>query len=264
MEISSPESAYQSRLEAYSLSELEDVYSYLDRDTFPERHVLIAQEIERRLKNLDASPELGAEIGGETTSPGFWRRISSSFVDVSIQALAPFIVYKMIQETFMPGAATAPTPGAGPPGGGRGRGPSPSIWGDITTQYDSVKTFIVNLFAGQPETLVQFETFGGLALVYLAYRTCWHVFGWTRSGSTPGMKELGLRLESVSGGRPTVKQSVLRFLLHHVLFVVTLGVSGLWMLWDRQKRALHDKWAGTKVVVVKRSWEKMSEERQFD
>jgi uncharacterized RDD family membrane protein YckC len=260
VETSSPESAFKSRLEAYSLSELEDVYAYLDRETFPERHVLIAQEIERRLKNLDVSPELGAEIGGETSPPGFWRRISSSFVDVSIQALAPFIVYTMIQKTFIP--SSEPAPGA--PGGGRGRGPSPGIWGDITTQYDSVKTFFVNLFAGQPETLAQFEIFCGWALVYLAYRTCWHVFGWTRSGSTPGMKELGLRLERVSGGRPTVKQSVMRFLLHHVLFVVTLGGSGLWMLWDRQKRALHDKLAGTKLVVVKRSWEKASLERQFD
>jgi len=246
----------QKRLQGYSLSELEDVFAYLDREAFPERHALVVAEIERRLKALDVNPHLIAEAIVEDIPPGFWRRVSSSFVDVSIQVLVPFIVYYLVQKTLMPEPEVSPAL--------RRRGRPQGIWGDVTALYESTATFLSNVAAANPDALVQMEGIGAGVLGYMAYRALWHVYGWTRSGSTPGMRELGLRLERVSGGRPSIFQAVARYCLHPVLFVATLGVSGLWVLWDGQRRALHDKIVGTKLVAVRRTWEKAAVERQFD
>lgn len=254
MNATAPEEV-QKRLQGYSLSELEDVLAYLDRDAFPERHALVSAEIERRLKLLDTAPQLLSEVLVEDCPPGFWRRISSSFVDVSIQVLVPFIVYYLLQKTILASPDTAAP---------RRRGRPQGIWGDITALYESTATFFSNVAAANPDAIMQLEVIGGGVLGYMAYRALWHVYGWTRSGSTLGMRELGLRLERVSGGRPSIGQAAARFFLHPILFVGTLGISGLWMLWDGERRALHDKMVGTKLVAMRRTWEKSAVERQFD
>ena len=82
--------------------------------------------------------------------------------------------------------------------------------------------------------------------------------------ATPGMRELGVKLGRTGGGKISVGQAIARFLLQYLLFVFTLGISGLWMFRDTQRRALHDRIIGVKLVRVLRSWEKSSEARRFD
>ncbi|WP_370151039.1 RDD family protein [Streptacidiphilus sp. EB129] len=61
-------------------------------------------------------------------------------------------------------------------------------------------------------------------------------------GSTPGKRLLGLRLVSVSGGRASVGQVLLR------TFLLLLAVPAL--IWDRDGRGLHDKAVGTVEVRI--------------
>jgi len=59
-------------------------------------------------------------------------------------------------------------------------------------------------------------------------------------GSTFGQRLLGLRLVSLTGGRATVVQVLLR------TFLLCLAIPAL--IWDRDQRGLHDKAAQTVLV----------------
>ena len=78
------------------------------------------------------------------------------------------------------------------------------------------------------------------------------------------MKEMGLQVGDKEGEPLTFARAVVRFLAQHLLFVITLGISGLWVVWDRQRQTLHDKLAGTRIWRIPRSWEKPVEVRIFE
>ena len=61
-------------------------------------------------------------------------------------------------------------------------------------------------------------------------------------GSTFGQRLLGLRLVSLTGGRATVVQVLLR------TFLLCLAIPAL--IWDRDQRGLHDKAAQTVLVRI--------------
>lgn len=72
---------------------------------------------------------------------------------------------------------------------------------------------------------------------------CWILFQ-----GTPGKLLLGLQLIDARSGRaPSVRQVLLR-LLGYGLSALPLGLGFLWMAWDKQGQAWHDKLAGTAVV----------------
>lgn len=267
------ESAFCERLSKYSLSELEDVLAHVDRDAFPDREQLVVQEIESRLagvKRLEAEGSAAAQVDN---APGFARRLGSSLVDFSIQVMIPYIVLyfivkviytplgqnKWVQYLFPPAEAQS---------GGRGRrgrgGGGNDIWSDITGAWDSLVGFVTGVFTVQPEAISTLVTAAEYFAVYLVFRTVWTVWRLSKSGGTSGMQELGVVLMKSDGGAISATLAAGRFLLHHILFICTLGVSGVWMFWDKEKKALHDRLLGTKLVRVSRSWEKSAEERRLD
>ncbi|MGH9281889.1 MAG: RDD family protein, partial [Acidimicrobiales bacterium] len=100
------------------------------------------------------------------------------------------------------------------------------------------------------------------ALVYLAYELSF--VAWR--GQTPAKMAVGTRVvDADHGGRPTLWQAATRAVvpLAGVVADVALGAPGvgaLWVLivyglilWDDRRRGLHDRAAGTVVVVVERS-----------
>ena len=87
---------------------------------------------------------------------------------------------------------------------------------------------------------------GHLTLVTLAY----FLWFWIHGGQTLAMKTWKLRLcESQTGGRPPLRQLLLRFSLAwpSVLF---FGIGLLWALVDRDRQFLHDRLAGTRIEAV--------------
>ena len=267
--------AFVESLQNYSLSELEDIYAHLDRDLFPERFDQVRAEIEARLKDFDPKSMDASTL---TDPPGILRRLASSAIDFSMQVLVPFLIFFLLKSVLFPSAQTASAGGGrggGRGGGGRGRGggggggnQSDDLWSDITGFVGSAKDIAVGLIEGDPaaqsRAMIIWNDFGIILVILLVFRVFLTLSGWARSGFTPGMRELGIRVERVGGGTPTWSQAVGRFVLQPLLFIATLGFSGFWMLWDPDSRALHDKLLGTKLVRMVRTWEKTETERRFE
>ena len=66
---------------------------------------------------------------------------------------------------------------------------------------------------------------------------------WLRGGQTLAMKAWRIRLVGV-----TPRKALLRFLLGLVL--VPTGIAVLWALLDRERQFLHDRLAGTRLVLA--------------
>ena len=82
------------------------------------------------------------------------------------------------------------------------------------------------------------------SLVYFSYQ-------WTVGGRTLGMALFGLRLVQKDGQPVTGRWAVLRALALHISLSFLL-IGAVWILVQRQRRALHDLIAGTAVVY---SWD---------
>ena len=75
------------------------------------------------------------------------------------------------------------------------------------------------------------------------------VFCWTRTGQTLPMKTWRMRLETVDGMRVAVPRALLRAALATAGYLL-LGISVLWAFIDRDRQFLHDRLAGTRLVVT--------------
>ena len=78
-----------------------------------------------------------------------------------------------------------------------------------------------------------------LAAVFAAY----FLWCWLRGGQTLAMKTWRVRVVGVSPGK-----ALLRFLC--ALVLVPTGASILWALFDRDGQFLHDRLAGTRLVLA--------------
>ncbi len=76
----------------------------------------------------------------------------------------------------------------------------------------------------------------------------------SRSGQTVGNMAVGTRvIDSSTGGPVSVGKALGRWaseLVLAVLFLIPLLLDFLWPLWDRQNQTLHDKIAGTLVILT--------------
>jgi len=77
---------------------------------------------------------------------------------------------------------------------------------------------------------------------------------WSSRGASIGMMPFGFKVRDVATGQyPTMGKAALRgfiWTLEYALTFCLVGALGwLWMLWDPQKQAIHDKIAGTIVTT---------------
>ncbi|RMF08963.1 MAG: RDD family protein [Alphaproteobacteria bacterium] len=104
----------------------------------------------------------------------------------------------------------------------------------------------------------------GFSLLGLVLMTAYFLGFWILKGATPGKLALGLRIvDADSHGAPDTMQLVKRFILFVIgsvasLVSPTLGIVGLifivsclWVLFDENKQALHDKLGGTAVISTR-------------
>lgn len=88
-----------------------------------------------------------------------------------------------------------------------------------------------------------------LLLYMIAVVIGFYCYFWRRNGQTLGMQAWRLRLENADGGRPSLRQCLLR-ILAGVPALLCAGL-GYWWIWlDRQGRAWHDRASNTRVVVL--------------
>jgi len=77
---------------------------------------------------------------------------------------------------------------------------------------------------------------------------------WSSSGQTVGMMVFGFRVrDRTTGGFPSLGMAMLRGFVWWLELLFTFCLIGalgwLWMLWDSQHQAIHDKLAGTIVTT---------------
>ncbi len=71
---------------------------------------------------------------------------------------------------------------------------------------------------------------------------------WIRGGQTLAMKTWGIRLLASDGRSIGITQAVTRYLVA-VAGLAAAGLGFLWALWDRDGQFLHDRLAGTRLVI---------------
>jgi uncharacterized RDD family membrane protein YckC len=72
---------------------------------------------------------------------------------------------------------------------------------------------------------------------------------WTRRGQTVGMLAWRLRVERSDGSLLTWRDALLR-LAGACVSLAVLGLGYFWIWIDRDRLAWHDRWSGTRVVVL--------------
>src|SRR5437588_9132369 len=83
------------------------------------------------------------------------------------------------------------------------------------------------------------------AIVYLQYFALFTTFG----GTTPGMMLRGLQVVSFSGEPPTPRQMLLRS-AGYMLSAGTFFLGFLWVMWDEDELAWHDRLSRTYLSPV--------------
>jgi uncharacterized RDD family membrane protein YckC len=116
--------------------------------------------------------------------------------------------------------------------------------------YEALLLFAVAFFAA---ALFFFASGGGdatsgalrlalqlfIAVVFAAY----FLYCWLRGGQTLAMKAWGIRMAQVTPAR-----AVLRLVLAAIL--LPSAISLIWVFFDRDRQFLHDRLAGTRLVVA--------------
>ncbi len=72
---------------------------------------------------------------------------------------------------------------------------------------------------------------------------------WTYGGQTIGMLAWHLRLQHTDGGGITFTNACKRFLLSAPC-VLLAGIGIIWQIFDKDRLALHDRFTGSKIIVL--------------
>lgn len=88
--------------------------------------------------------------------------------------------------------------------------------------------------------------------LYLVAAPAWF-FGWfwTHGGQTLGMRAWRLKLLTDAGQAVTWRKALLRY-AGAWLSAVPLGLGYLWVLFDRDAHAWHDRLSGTRLVMLRK------------
>ncbi|HXS73073.1 MAG TPA: RDD family protein [Rhodanobacteraceae bacterium] len=86
-----------------------------------------------------------------------------------------------------------------------------------------------------------------LQIALLAVTAAYFLISWTRIGATIGMRAWRLKLLREDGGKVGVVRALARFFVA-LLSLAVAGIGFWWALFDRDKRALHDRVCGTRMV----------------
>ena len=91
----------------------------------------------------------------------------------------------------------------------------------------------------------------GLQLYALLAPLVFFSWFWMHGGQTLGMRAWRLRLLGSDGSSVTLRQSVVRY-VGAMLSMLALGLGYLWILFDRQGLAWHDRLSNTRLVITRK------------
>jgi uncharacterized RDD family membrane protein YckC len=121
--------------------------------------------------------------------------------------------------------------------------------------YDAMLLTAVLFFATLallliPEDYRNSSSLSDLAKVawYLLVSYIYFVGFWLKGGQTPGMKPWKIKLVTMQGDPPKLKQVTLRFFTA-ILSWALAGMGFVWMIVDSNHYSLHDHLSGSKLIV---------------
>lgn len=119
--------------------------------------------------------------------------------------------------------------------------------------YEAVVVFAVALLAGLVfYGVVNRPVSGGMRHLFQLYLFlvlgAYFVACWSRGGRTLPMQTWKMRVVRSDGMSVGIIQAMLRYVLAW-LSLLSLGVGFLWAFFDRERQFLHDRLAGTRIVV---------------
>jgi len=126
----------------------------------------------------------------------------------------------------------------------------------FTIFYTSTPTLYRLLFG---KTMVVIPTIDNVTKIFMIFvvEAFYFIILWTAIGSTIGGVILGVRIVNKRGKNPTFIQATIRFCTE-ILVPVFGIIGGIWILFDRRRRALFDIIAGTYVIY---SWDAKPDEK---
>jgi uncharacterized RDD family membrane protein YckC len=86
-----------------------------------------------------------------------------------------------------------------------------------------------------------------VVIAFFGWQFFYYAYCWTTSGKTPGMVLLGVQVVGLDGGQVGTRRGVIRTLAFPLSFIL-LGLGFVGILFQRDRRALHDLIAGTAVI----------------
>jgi uncharacterized RDD family membrane protein YckC len=90
---------------------------------------------------------------------------------------------------------------------------------------------------------------------YLTYLFCvmvgFHILFWTRGGQTLGMRAWRLKVVRDDGQPLKLKDALLRYFAA-ILSWAALGLGFIWILFDKQGLAWHDRISNTRLVILEK------------
>ncbi|MGD8477142.1 MAG: RDD family protein [Burkholderiales bacterium] len=131
------------------------------------------------------------------------------------------------------------------------------IWRRLAAlAYESVLVFAIVFIAGYLfVALVGQSPQGPLRIAFYLYLIAvsggYFVFCWVRSGQTLAQKSWGIRVAGVNGSLLNWRKAVLRYLL--AVASIGSGIGLLWAIVDPQHQFLHDRLAGSRLVIASTS-----------
>lgn len=129
------------------------------------------------------------------------------------------------------------------------------IWRRLAAlAYEAILLFAILFISGYlfvalagraPQGLLRWLLYGYLLAVCGTY----FVFCWVRSGQTLAQKSWGLRVTTTDGAPLSWRKAAVRYLL--AVASVGSGIGLLWAIFDPQHQFLHDRLAGSRLVIAK-------------
>ena len=153
-----------------------------------------------------------------------------------------------------PPPSGGPPPMMPPPGGGAMAAPAGNLASPglriVGGLIDVIILIIVGAIIGT--ILQKAQVLAGI--IDIVIDVAYFAYFWSSRGASIGMMPFGFKVRDMATGQyPTLGKAALRGLIWTLEYGFTVCIIGaigwLWMLWDPQKQAIHDKVAGTIVTV---------------
>lgn len=101
--------------------------------------------------------------------------------------------------------------------------------------------------------IVQDTSFAYFRPIYQFYSLSiigiYFIWFWTHGGQTLAMQTWKLRVVAQDGKALTLRQAITRYLFA-VVGITSFGLGIIWALFDRDRKFLHDRLAGTRIIRV--------------